>query len=457
MDLLIEMPIWARGALYLLAILAARAALSTARTSQGAAAWVVFLLAWPLIALPAFLVFGGVSRINQKPDHRYADREGPDAREGRLSTLRGITHARLTAGNRLELLVDGAETFDAIFPAIDAAEEELLVQFYIVRRDDVGLELRDRLIAAAARGVRVFVLLDLLGSLTLGPRYIRELRAAGIRIRGVPGRRGPRGRIGLNFRNHRKSVLIDGRLGFTGGINAANEYVDGGKHFDEWRDTHLLIEGPMARQLRDLFAADWEAVAKEPLPALERAAEGAGDANGRLGLVTGYGPSDAQERGSLLLCGLVGLAKERLWLTTPYLVPHADLMTALQLAQLRGVDVRILIPEPSDKWLPWYATRATAREMMRVGIEVVQYTPGFMHQKVILIDDDIASVGTINLDIRSALLNFEQTALVEDRGFASEVEAMLKRDFDRSEPLPDPPPLHERALAPVARLFGPLL
>ncbi|WGH77259.1 phospholipase D-like domain-containing protein [Jannaschia ovalis] len=455
MDPIFDLPLWLRAVLLVGGLAGARAALSTARTPQGAAAWVVFLLAWPLVALPLFMVFGGVSRINQKPDHRHLDDTGDDARPARLGRLRGVTHARLSAGNELHLLIDGGPTFDAIFPAIDAARTELLVQFYILRRDAVGLELRDRMIAAAERGVRVYVLLDLIGSLTLGPRYIHELREAGINVRGVPGRRSPRGRIGLNFRNHRKTVVVDGRVGFTGGINAAQEYVDGGKHYDAWRDTHLQIEGPMVAQLRDLFAADWEAVTRETLPPLE--APDWSEAGGRLGLVTGFGPTDAQERGSLLLCALVGLAQRRLWIATPYLVPHTDLLTALQLAQLRGVDVRILIPRPADKWVTWYATRGFAREFARVGIDVLQYEPGFMHQKVMLIDDEIASVGTINLDIRSALLNFEETALVEDAGFAAEVEAMLTRDFARAAPLPDPPPRHIRALAPVARLFGPLL
>jgi cardiolipin synthase len=453
METLIDLPLWLRGGLFLAALVAARAALSTARTAQGAAAWVVFLLAWPLVALPAFVLFGSVSRINQAPRGRHRGGDAPDDRPARLSELGGVTQAPLRAGNRVELLVDGRETFDAIFEAIDGAERELLVQFYILRRDALGCALRDRMIAAAERGVKVRVLLDFIGSLMLGPRYIRELRRAGIEVRGVPGVNSPKGRIGVNFRNHRKTVVVDGRLGFSGGLNAGDEYIDGGKHFASWRDTHLRLEGPMAAQLRDLFAVDWKAVTDQRLPAME-APEAA---DGRLGLLTGTGPTDDLERGSLLLCGLVGLARRRLWIATPYLVPHADLSTALQLAQLRGVEVRILIPLPADSRLIWYASREAARNMIRMGIEVMEYLPGFMHQKVMLIDDDIASVGTMNLDIRSALLNFEATALVEDRGFAREVEAMLEADFARARPVPEPPARHVRVLGPVARLFGPLL
>ena len=435
-------------------IVVARAAVTTARTPQGAAAWVVFLVSFPLLAIPAFAVLGSVSRLSQTPDDRHAPAARADDAPGRLGALRGVTGVPLRAGNDLRLLVDGRATFDAIFAAIDAAECEVVVQFYIIRADAVGLALRDRLVAAAGRGVRVHVLCDLVGSLLLGRRYSRALQAAGVEIRGIPGPHRALGRIGLNFRNHRKAVVVDGRTGFVGGYNVGREYVDGGASFDGWRDTHLAMRGPMAGQLRDLFAADWFAVtgrALEPMPEAP-AVEG-----GRLGLVAGFGPTDRLERGSLLLCGLIGLARHRLWIATPYLVPHTDLLTALQLAALRGVDVRVLIPAPADKALVWYASRGYARMLQAGGIAVLEYLPGFMHQKVILIDDDLASIGTMNLDIRSALLNFEATALVEDEGFAAEVAAMLEADFARARAVADPPSRRVRALAPVARIFGPLL
>lgn len=439
--------------LVIVGVLVARAAITTARTPQGAAAWVVFLISFPLLALPAFALFGGVSRINAPPDDRHRPGPGQTDAPGRLADLCEVTRVPLTDGNDIRLLVDGRETFDAIFAAIDEAETEIVVQFYIVRADAVGLDLRDRLIAAARRGVTVRVLCDLIGSLFLGWRYVRDLNRAGVTIRGIPGPHRALGRIGLNFRNHRKAVVVDGRIGFTGGINIGEEYVDGGKHFDAWRDTHVRIEGPMAAQLRDLFAGDWAAVTGKDMDPWKPCAP-AGKTRGQ---VTGFGPTDRLERGSLLLCGLVGLARRRLWIATPYLVPHTDLLTALELAALRGVDVKILIPAPSDNILAWYASRSYARTLAQVGIEIAEYTAGFMHQKAMLIDDDIASVGTVNFDIRSALLNFEETALVEDRAFAAEVERMLAADFARSRPVAVPGPLHVRLLAPVARLAGPVL
>ncbi|WP_158085632.1 cardiolipin synthase [Henriciella aquimarina] len=452
---MIGLGIGLQAALVVIGIFVARAAITTARTPQGAAAWVVFLVSFPLLALPAFALFGSVSRLSSG---RAGQDVQPLARpeQGRLDSFANLAANYPTDGNTVTLLVDGQATFDAIFAAIDAAEREILVQFYIIRSDAIGDELKDHLIRAARRGVEVRVLCDIIGSLFLSFSYVRALQAEGIQIRRMRGPSRALGRLGVNFRNHRKAVVVDGSLGFTGGINVGQEYIDGGKRFESWRDTHLSIKGPMVTQLRDIFAFDWNAVTGKKLPSLQTTTPS--DAPGsQRGLIMGFGPTDRLERGSLLLCGLVNLARHRLWIATPYLVPHADLVTALQLSSVRGVEVRILIPEPSDNNIAWYASRNAARSLSEAGVEVCTYQPGFMHSKVILIDDDIASVGTVNLDIRSALINFEETALIEDPTFAAEVETMLEEDFSRSRPVAIPGPWHVRLLAPVARLFGPLL
>lgn len=458
-----ELILLAQVALTALGALAAFAAVTTARTPQGAVAWVVFLVSFPLLALPAFALFGRIGHDYERR-RRASDREAASDEDGaapaagptRLSALAGIAERPVVAGNRAALLIDGEATFGAIFEALDEARHEALVQFYILRGDALGRALQARLIAAARRGVRVRLLYDALGSLWLGRGYARALREAGVEVQAIRGPRRPIGRFGVNFRNHRKTVVVDGRVGFTGGLNVGQEYIDGGPHFEAWRDTFLRIEGPMVEQLRTVFGQDWAWSAGAPLgPPLDpvRPVEG-----GAPGLVMASGPTDPIERGSLFLCGLVGLARRRLWIATPYFVPHTDLLTAIQLAAMRGVSVRILVPAHPDHLLPWYASRAYFDDVQAVGVEVWEYEAGFMHSKVILVDDDVASVGTINLDIRSVMLNFEATATLEDRGFASEVEAMLRADFARSRPVPDGGESRRvRLLAPVARLFGPIL
>ena len=449
--------------LTVLGALTALAAIRTARTPQGAVGWVVFLVAFPLLALPAFALFGrigpGYDRRRRASD-RGVDTDRPPARVAappmRLSALSEIADQPITVGNRLSLLIDGAATFAAVFDAIDAARDEVLVQFYIVRDDEVGRALADRMAAAARRGARVRFLFDALGSLRLGRRVVRGLREAGVEVHAIWGPRRPAGRFGVNFRNHRKTVVVDGRTAFTGGLNAGREYLDGGAAFEAWRDTFVRIEGPMAAQLRTVFAQDWAWSAGVPLEEGPGPSAPAGGA--AAGMIVATGPTDEIERGSLFLCGLAGLARRRLWLATPYFVPHTDLLTAIQLAAMRGVAVRVLVPAAIDHLLPWYASRDFFDDVQRAGGEVWEYREGFMHQKIVLVDDDVACVGTVNLDIRSVMLNFEATAAVEDRDFAARVEAMLEADFARASLAPERhPAAHVRALAPAARLFGPLL
>ncbi|MGR3540922.1 MAG: cardiolipin synthase [Hasllibacter sp.] len=462
---LVSLSVWQVG-LTLLGAAIAWSAITTARTPQGAVGWVVFLVSFPLLAIPCYLVFGRIGFRGYVRKRRAMEtRPAPGREEGgkdwsRLATIDAISPFPVTLGNRPELLIDGEAMFPAVFEAIAAAEVEVVAQSYIVRADAVGWELHRHLREAAARGVRVRFLCDALGCLLLPRRYLRELREAGVEAHVIRGPRRPVGRFGLNYRNHRKTVVVDGRIGFTGGINAGQEYIDGGRRFEDWRDTHLRIEGPVAWQLRSVFADDWKwASGGDELPdeGLSRPQE---DADGLPALLVPNGPTDEVERGSLLACALIGLARRRLWIASPYLVPHTDLLTALQLAAKRGVDVRILIPEGADHRLPWLAARDYLSDLYPVGIEVFAYRAGFMHQKVFLVDDDVASVGTLNLDIRSVLLNFEATVVLEDEGFAAQVKAMLEADFARAARLETDPaqmPLWLKAAAPVARLFAPVL
>ena len=450
-------PAWQIGA-FVVALVVARLAISTARTPTGAVAWVVFLLSFPILALPVYLVFGGVARLKgragaEEPEadaetrRAAVDAQGPDR-------LQAVVANPFEQGNDVRLLIDGEATFAAIHEAIEGAQSEVLVQYYILGADRVGHELGVRMKAAAQRGVRVCLLCDLIGSLDLPRAYVEDLRAAGVDVRGFRGRNAFWA-VRPNFRNHRKAVVVDERIGFTGGINADGLHVDGRDQFDRWRDTFVRIEGPVVSQLREVIEEDWNAFGQPDLAPGPGTAEAAGD---RRVAIAATGLADGLERGSLLLCGLVGLARRRLWITTPYLVPQIDLLTAIQLAALRGVDVRIATPLPTDSWLAWYAGRDYFNDFQAAGVTILEYLPGFMHQKVMLIDDDLASVGTMNLDVRSALLNYEETALVQDAGFAAEVEAMLERDFAQCRNAADHPSSRTtRFFAPIGRLFAPLL
>jgi cardiolipin synthase len=449
--------------LYLAAAFVAFQAIKRARTPQGAVGWTVFLFAWPILALPLYLLFGYARVQSYAEARREADMNLPDGSgaaippdpddAARLAELRAVSLHPVTRGNAMTLLPEGQGAFEAMIGAVEGAERYVLVQFYILRDDNVGRRLGEALVAAKARGVKVRVICDGFGSFFLTRRYRRMLTDAGIETYVQRGPARPLGRMGLNFRNHRKIVVVDGRRAFTGGMNVGDEYLN------EFRDTQIEVRGPLVDQLQAQFLQDWFWVSgqrldddllwlPEPQP------------EDMTGLVVGASPTDPHDNGALYFVALAQAAKRRLWIASPYFAPDPSVLAALKLAALRGVEVRILLPEVPDRWTPWIAAFAFFDEVRSAGCEIWRYQGRFMHQKVVLVDDDIVSVGTFNLDIRSCLLNFETTVVMRDTRAAAEVEAMLLADFDRSlqlgRDLPDQK-LWLRLAAPVARLMAPLL
>ncbi|KPA22607.1 putative cardiolipin synthase YwiE [Shimia sp. SK013] len=455
-----------------LAVLFAFRALSQSRTPQGAVAWVVFLIAAPYIAVFAYL-FLGHSKVRGYVTARRDSKElaarieatrldfppKPAAQNADAKFFETIAASPVISGNKFDLLIDGDETFGAIHAAIEAAENYILVQFYIVRDDTSGQALADRLLAARERGVSVRFLYDSVGCSRLTRSYIKRLTDAGVRMLDTNALRGPTKRFQVNFRNHRKTLVVDGDVGFTGGLNVGEEYMGLDEAFGPWRDTHCRIKGPLVQQLQLIFAEDWHWAAQESL---------IDDLNWVMdvqpadqdGLILAAGPADKMDTGSLYFNGCITAAQERLWIASPYFVPDADIVSALHLAALKGIDVRILLPAKADHWITWLAAFAFFDELRASGVSFYTYEQGFMHQKCVLVDDTIASVGTLNLDNRSCQLNFEQTAILFDTVAARDLEIMFEDDFSRSLKLTTPlhqQPLWVRVLSPVARLFAPVL
>ncbi len=447
-------------------------AAQTARTPQGAVGWVVFLISAPFFAVPMYLFLGHHRfrgyRIARQESERvvegiktFADYSKPDPSTMTLNPrpFEVLAHLPVSRGNGAELLVDGKATFDAIFKAIDAAKNYILIQFYIVRDDTLGQELQKKLIAAAKRGVHVRFMTDAVGSYGLPPTYLETMREAGIDVADPKEQRGPNFRFQLNYRNHRKTVIIDGETGFIGGHNVGVEYLGQSERFGHWRDTHLEMTGHIVRQLQLIFCEDWHWARDEDLiDHLDWAgSEAEQDMNA---LLVATGPGDDTETGAMLFFSAIAEAKERLWIASPYFVPDIDIMTALQHAAMRGVDVRILLPDVIDHRLPWLAAFAYFDEIRDCGVRVFRYTDGFMHQKAFVVDDALAAVGTTNLDNRSFRLNFEAMALFFDPRAAEAVSQMLSADFENCYELTrsmSQQPAHIRFGAPLARLFAPIL
>lgn len=455
-------------------VVAAFRAAQHAHTAQGAVAWAISLIAMPYIALPLYLFIGpprpGELELDQA-DFRadaYATlmthRMPPEAIapiDDKWSLLERLAPSPAVYSGPPRLLIDGGEVFDAVFKAIEAAEHEIVVQFYVYRDDGLGRRLHEALCRRSREGVKVLLLYDGIGARGVPEAYWEGLREAGVDAHEFHLRRRLPKVFRLNYRNHRKLVAVDGKVAIIGGPNVGDEYLGLDPRFGAWRDTAIEITGPAARVAQASFVVDWQWAGGDPAAFQRQPVEVEPSFANTPVLLLPTGPADTLPACSLSLMHLIASARKRLWLTTPYFVPDLDVVSMLKVAALRGVDVRVMIPDRPDHTIVWLAGFAYADEVMRADVKIYRYMEGFMHHKVMLVDDEVSAIGTVNFDNRSLHLNFENTVLVMDETFTAKVAAMLERDFARCRPHLDSPyaGLHPitRAIAPAVRLLSPLL
>jgi len=430
-----------------LGVFAALHAVMNIKTSQGAIAWSISLVTFPWFALPLYAIFArdkfhGYVLLRHAKDQkiRYIiDQCSLDAREGEIVqpvdseielALSRLADRPILKFNRSRLLMDGKETFRSIFDAIDAAEDYVLIEFFIIQDDRLGMELKQRLIRKSRDNVRIYFLYDEIGSYSLSDDYLQDMEREGVAVSPFGTTRGRANRFQLNFRNHRKIVVVDGVCAFVGGHNVGDEYISGHPRLGPWRDTHIKVEGPIVQAVQFSFVEDWY-WATTDIPELNwelrKAEAGVEDA-----LLIPSGPADNIETCGLMFTQAINSAKERIWISSPYFVPDRQILAALKLAVLRGVDVRILLPEKADQRVVHLASHSFYPNVIPAGVKLYRYMPGFMHQKVFLVDASCAAVGTANLDNRSFRLNFELTLLIFNNSFVKKVEAMLRNDFENS-------------------------
>ena len=462
---------------YIMAIASALEAIMKARTSQGAVAWTISLLTLPYITLPLYLVFG-----RNKFDGYLDQRDEIEKESLRLirqtsgfieehivpvsndtplyASLFNLARMPATTGNRVELLIDGQQTFDSLLAGLATAEKYILFQSYIIRDDELGRRICRVLSDKAKAGVKVFLLYDEIGSRRLpGTRMYKQMQMTGVKVAPFNTTQGRRNRFQLNFRNHRKNVVVDGKYAWIGGHNVGDEYLGLNKRIGHWRDTHIRVEGPAVLGAMLAFATDWRWAMRSPMNVEWEFSTGPrGDSTV---LVFPSDPASEYEEAGLMYHQAIVAATRRIWIASPYFVPDHGIVSALQLAALRGVDVRVMIPDEPDGPVVAMANWAYTRDLLPAGVKVYRYQGGFMHQKVLLMDDRIAGVGTANFDNRSFRLNFEITLLVHDPAFASQVDEMLQTDLRRSrqvsiEEIDSKPVWFPLAMA-VAKLFSPVL
>lgn len=429
-------------------------------------AWLIGLAALPYVGFLVYYFLGPQKIDRQRLRRRQSRRAMPRLPAGIQDSDEAIEMARMvhattgmppTTARSLQLLVDGAAKYRALLDAVAGAREHIHLEYYIYEPDRSGTALRDALVARARDGVRVRLLLDAVGSSAVRARFLQPLLDAGGEVAWFhPIRLKFWKRPWLNLRNHRKVVVIDDRIGFTGGINITDEQ-DETLCGTAYRDLHVRLEGRIVRELQAVFVEDWAyATGTTPLP-LSHYDPGSGTIATQ---VIASGPDSSWEAIHRAHVGAIHAARRRVWLMTPYFVPGEAAMMALTSAALGGLDVRLMVPRMSDSRLVTYAGRSYYDRLLAAGVGIHEYGPRMLHSKVLVCDDDLAIVGSANFDHRSFRLNFELSLLVCDPAQVGELARLVESDCDACEPVPrERPNPFWRVRLPegLARLVSPLL
>jgi cardiolipin synthase A/B len=455
--------------------------LLTKKDATAALAWCMVVLFMPFLGAFLFWVFGynhiqRPLRRRRRQRDKFRSQHPPQTREAernadeqsvsdptfdQLSRLaRKLNAFPVSHGNKVTLFADTREAFAALLEAIAGAEKHVHLEYYIFRGDRTGSELLQVLAERARKGVEVRLLYDAMGGLRLGRRALRELVEAGGKVTVFLPLNPLRSRIQVNLRNHRKIVVVDGRLGFLGGMNIGDEYLGWDGYFGYWRDEVMLLEGPAVAGLQRVFVEDWDFACQEAcngrsyFPVLPEV----GDATVQ---VVESGPDQQENSIREIFFAAILAARERVWIASPYFVPDGGIRDALRLARYRGVDVRLLTLLKPDQILPMYAAHYYFGEMLEVGVRVFRYGKGMMHAKFLMVDGKWAMVGSANLDNRSLHLNFEVGCMLHGPRLVGELEKQFEHDLGNALELKreeyNKRPFVVRLAENACRLLSPLL
>ncbi|MCD8072734.1 MAG: cardiolipin synthase [Alistipes sp.] len=346
-----------------------------------------------------------------------------------ITLLLNTNKSLLTMRNRVKILNNGKQTFSELLTALRNAKSSIHIEYYIFENDRIGKKFSKILMDKAREGVEVRFIYDDVGSWGLGRKFLRNLKKAGVQVGCFMPVAFPWLTSRVNYRNHRKIVVVDGVVGFTGGINIAERYLRRGRK-GIWRDTHLKVEGESVAMLQAIFATDWYFVSgKKRIGISEKYFPKTRITDETPVQIATSGPDSDWASIMQAFFAAITRAQKHIYISSPYFLPNQAILTALKIAALSGIDVRIIIPSRSDSKIVYWATRSYISELMEAGIKVYLYCKGFNHSKVIIIDSLFSSVGTANMDIRSFEDNFEVTAIMYDRTIAKQLEESFMQDI----------------------------
>lgn len=440
-----------------------------------AVSWTLALLFLPVVGVIFYLFFGrslkGKAMISKKVRRKLLERSRPkqhvfenaglDAEQiQKVKLAHNLCHAHLDLNNSVEIFTNGKMKFDRLMDDIRNARQYIYLQYYIYSEDHLGNRILDLLAEKAREGVQVKVLYDHVGSFSTSNKFFRRMRKLGVdahpffrvTFRKLANR--------INWRNHRKIAVIDGKIGYIGGMNVADRYVEDAPDGRIWRDTHLRVEGPIIESMLYSFAMDWNFL--RPDAEVQTISLGefpdAGDVAMQLVV---SGPIDRWN--NLVLCfqKAIASARKRVYIQTPYFLPTDALLKALQGAALSGVDVRIMIPEHTDSVLLGYGSRSYLDDCLKAGVKIYFYLPGMLHTKTMIVDDNFVTTGSVNFDFRSFENNFEGNLLIYSDRINQEMRDIFFEDLKSCKKITASQwrerPISQRFMESLVRLFAPIL
>lgn len=448
-------------------------------------AWLLVFMFIPFLGFILYLFFGlGLSKKERydiknqisldfdsldniyDPTLQLYDDIPTDSKKKQLAYfMSNLNHTPLTHHNKVKILVDGQKKLESLLHDIKKAKKFIHIEYYAFVTDDTGMKVVDLLTQKAKEGVEVCLLYDELGSKGVQKSKFSNLIKAGGKIQTFVTSEKAILKFRVNYHDHRKIVIIDGKIGYIGGFNVADQYVETTKKFGYWRDTHLRINGPATSILELRFLSDWNV----SVPSNEKL-------SGKLDYlyhekpnesahtdiqIIASGPHDEKQQIKLAFTKLITSAKKRVWIQTPYFIPDDTILDALKIAKQSGVDVKIMIPNKPDHPFIYRATQYFAQVVMKYDVDVFIYEGGFLHSKVLIMDDDVSIVGSANQDIRSYKLNFEASAVMYDKSINKELIHYFSEDLKQStqmtQQMIDDMSIWLKFKQKTARLFSPIM
>ena len=448
--------------------------ISENRTPIKTLSWVMVLVFLPFAGLIWYLIFGQeftkkqviTKRMYSKLKKRPLDEIGtleefayPREHASLIRLLKNLDHTPLLGGNDVQFFTECSDKFEHLIRDIENAKNHIHIEYYAFDGDAIGTKVRNALIEKSLQGVEVRVIYDSFGSRKTKKAFFEEFRKAGIEVEPFLKLALPKITSRLNFRNHRKIVVIDGQIGYVGGMNIADRYIDGFK-WGIWRDTHARIEGKGVQGLQSVFLIDWFFVSQTLITSRKYFPELPSFGNISMQTVNS-GPMREEREISHGILQAIYDAQKSIFIQTPYFIPPEALLEALQAAAIRGLDVRVMIPKKSDVKLVHLASLSFVKEILKAGIKVYLYDKGFLHSKMMVFDDSLTLIGSVNFDSRSFEHNFEVEAFIYSEEIASQAKEIFIDDQRSSVQVSSKEwmkrPKLKRFFESLMRLFAPLL